>query len=239
MAEDRTGALATIKEITDGILLKSTIPESKAVQVMQMVIDGYRELNLVVCDEGRVRELRTMDDNYIINLPDDLLKLNDIYIPYQNGIWSLSRREDIPIITDTELGAEIIPDEWGGGRDISHGQGLAFQSTGGRNYEGYYVVDTDKRRIHFRNVNRSEVMLDYNTSGISRIDVTYIPMTIKPALEAYVMMEASAYAIIPLAEYELHRDRYERQKAILRMLDFNFTAFTDAVYKTFNGSYRR
>lgn len=239
MAGEKSGALATIREIADGILMKSSIPESKAVQVKQLVIDGYRELNLVVSDEGRVRSLATMDDNYIIDLPDDLLVLNDVFVPYEKGIWSLTRRADIPVITETLAGAEVIPDDWGGGQDIIHGEGIYFQSTGGRNYEGYYTIDEDKRRIHFRNVNRSEVMLDYNTSGINRTEVSYIPMTIKPALEAYVMMECSAYGILPISEYQIHKDRYERQKSILRMLDFNFTAFTDAVWQTMNGSYRR
>lgn len=239
MAGEKTGALATIMEIADGILLKSKLPEGKSVQIKQMLIDGYRELNLVVSDEGRIRALFTMDENFIIDLPDDLLILNDVFVPYENGIWSLTQRTDIPIITETLAGAEVIPDDWGGGRDIIHGEGVYFQATGGRNYEGYYTVDEDKRRIHFRNVNRSEVMLDYNSSGINRTDVTFIPMTIKPALEAYVMMECAAYDIIPLREYELHKDRYERQKSILRLLDFNFTAFTDTVWKTMNGSYRR
>jgi len=239
MVGQKSGALATLKEVSDGILLKSNIPESKAVQVKQFVIDGYRELNLVVSDEGRVRDLFTMDDNYIIELPDDLLVLYDIYVPYENGIWSLTQRKDIPVITETLLGAEVIPDEWGGGRDIMHGTGAYYQTTGGRNYKGYYTVDSEKRRIHFRNMDRSEVMLDYGTSGIERTETTYIPMKIKPALEAYVMMEASAFGIININEYELHKDRYERQKSILRLLDFNLTAFTDAVYETMNGSYKR
>ncbi len=239
MANDKSNALATLKEVSDGILFKSNIPESKGVLVKQMVIDGYRELNLTVSSEGRIRQLFTMDDNYIIELPDDFLVMYDIYVPYDNAIWSLTRRKEIPIVTETELGAEVIPEEWGGGEDIPHGTGIYYQRTGGRNLEGYYTIDEEKRRIHFRNIDRSEVLLDYGTSGVNRTETTYIPMQIKPALEAYVMMEASAYDIIPIKYHELHKRRYETQKDILRILDFNFTAFTDTVWETMNGSYRR
>lgn len=239
MTGQNTGALATIREVVDGILLKSELPESRAVQITQIVIDGYRELNLVVRDEGRIVELFTMDSNYIIYMPDDLIKVNDIFVPRDNSIWSLTRRTDIPLVTTTLLGAEVIPDDWGGGKDISHGKGIFYETTGARNYEGYYTIDMVKRRILFRNVNRSEVMLDYVTSGLSRVDVTYIPMEAKPALEAYTMTELAAYGIIPFQTYDLHKRRYEDQKSILRLLDFNFTAFTDAVYKTMNATYRR
>lgn len=236
---ENTTALATLREVTDGILMKADIPEGRSVSVKQFVIDGYRELNLVVADEGRIQKLFTMDSNLIINMPDDLIDLKDVYVPRDNGIWSLTRRKEIPVITETYVGAEIIPEDWGEGRDIVHGEGIYYQTKGGRNTYGYYNADYKKRRIFFRNVDRSEVLLDYNTSGISRTDITYIPMSIKGALEAYVMMEMAAYGIIPKTSWELHKRRYEDQKSILRMLDFNFTAFTDAVYKTMNGSYRR
>lgn len=239
MAGQNTGALATIREVVDGILIKSELPESRSVQIKQIVIDGYRELNLIVRDEGRVQELFTMDSNYIIYMPDDLIKVNDIFVPRDNMIWSLTRRIDIPPITATEFGAEVIPEDWGAGGDIPHGKGIYYQTSGGRNYEGYYTIDMVKRRILFRNVSRSEVLLDYVTSGISRVDVTYIPMEAKAALEAYTMMELAAYNIIPIQTYELHKKRYDMQKSILRILDFNFTAFTDAVYQTMNASYRR
>jgi len=234
-----TGALATLREVSDGILFKAGLPEGRAVQINQFVIDGYKELNLIVLSEGRVQELFTMDENLIIILPDDFIKLNDVFVPKDNAIWSLTRRKEIPVITETYLGGEIIPDDWGAGKDIPHGEGIYFQTTGGRNTEGYYTIDETKRRLLFRNVDRSEVMLDYNTSGISRSDITYIPMMAKAALEAYVMMELAVYQIIPIQTYELHKRRYEEQKSILRMVDFNFTEFTDAVYETFNGSYRR
>ena len=239
MANDYSSALATIKEVTDGIIFKSDIPEGKAVTIKQFVLDGYRELNYVVTDNGRVVELFEMNENKIIEMPDDLIVLNDVFVPLENAIWSLTRRKEIPIVTETELGAEVYPEGWGDGQDIPDGFGVYFQTRGGRNNEGYYTVDEEKRRILFRNIDRSEVMLDYNTSGINRTNQTYVPMIAKPALEAYVMMECAAYNIIPVELHQLYKTRYENQKSILRTLDFNFTAFTDAVYETFNGSYRR
>lgn len=234
-----SSALATIKEISDGILLKTGLPEHKAVQVDQLTRDGYRELNLYVLDEGRVIDLFTMDSNYIIPFPDDCIKINDIYVPRNGEVWSLTRRTSIPKITAIENGSEVIPEDWGGGEDISHGDGAYYQTSGGRNDMGYYEIDEAKRRILFRNIDRSEVMLDYNTSGINNTSTTYVPVEAKMALESFVLMQLASFGAIAVNTFSLHERNWEKQLSKLRMLDFNFTNFTDATYETFNSSVQR
>lgn len=234
-----SSALATIKEISDGILLKSNLPEGKAVIVEQLTRDGYRKLNTKVLSEGRVIKLYTMDTNLIIPFPDDLIELNDVFVPKDNQVWSLTRKTLIPKITEISQGAEIIPEDWGGGNDIPHTEGIYYETKGGQNDLGYYDIDKTKRIIFFRNVPRSEVMLDYNSSGINSIDTTYVPVQAKEALENYVMRELSAFSVIKPNLYNLYDDRYSKELAELRMLDFNFTAFSDATYETICSSVSR
>jgi len=234
-----SSALATIKEISDGILFKSRLPESDGALIDQLTRDGYRELNLSVLPEGRVINLFTMNTNLIIPFPDDLIELKDIFVPKDNQIWSLTRNKLIPKITITESGSEVIPDDWGGGEDIPDGEGIYYSTKGGRNDLGYYTVDDVNRRILFRNVSRSEVMLDYVSTGINRTEETYVPVSAKAALENYVMKELSAFDVISANRYALYESRYQKELAKLRMIAFNFTAFTDATYETICTSVQR
>lgn len=234
-----SSALATVKEIVDGIIFKAELPEGRGAVVDQIVRDGYRKLNTKVLDEGRVIGLFTMDSNLIIPFPSDCIKINDIFVPRNNEVWSLTRRTSIPKITTIESGATVIPDDWGAGADIPHGEGTYFETSGGRNDRGYFEIDEPNRRILFRNVDRSEVMLDYNSSGIDNTNETYIPIHAKEALENYVLRELSAFGIISGKMYSIYDSRYEKELAELRMIDFNWTHFTDAVYETFNSSIYR
>lgn len=234
-----SSALATIKEISDGILMKSRLPEAEAVIIDQLTRDGYRELNIHVLSEGRVVTLETMDSNLIISFPDDLIELKDVYVPKDNLIWSLTRNTAIPMITQTVDEVTTIPEDWGEGGDIPAGEGIWFQTRGGRNNKGYYTVDTANRRILFRNVDRSEVMLDYISTGISSTAVTYVPISAKMALENYVMKELAAFGIVNTNLYPLYEQRFSKELAKLRMIDFNFTAFTDATYRTMVTSVQR
>ncbi len=234
-----TSALATIKEIADGILFKSGITEAKGALIDQFTRDGYRELNITATNDGQVIGLFTMNTNLIIPFPDDLIELNDIFVPRDNQVWSLTRRTLIPKITVVENGSNIIPEDWGGGDDIPHGEGTYYETKGGRNDLGYYDVDYVNRRILFRNMDRSEVMLDYSSTGISKTQETYIPIAAKSALENYVMRELSAFDVIPANRYSLYESRYQKELSKLRMMSFNFTAFTDATYETICTSVQR
>lgn len=234
-----SSALATIKEIVDGILFKSELPESKGAVIDQIVRDGYRKLNTKVLDEGVVIGLFTMDSNLIISLPSDLIKLNDVFVPYDNGVWSLTRNKLIPKITTISGGSEIIPEDWGGGEDIVNGIGAGYSTRGGVNNFGYYDVDEVGGRIVFRNVDRSEVMLVYSSSGINKTSETYVPIQAKEALEYYALKSLAAFGVLPVKLTAMYESMYEKEMSELRMLDFNFTHFTDATYRTFNSSVYR
>ena len=75
-------------------------------------------------------------------------------------------------------------------------------------------------------------MIDYTSTGISRTHETFIPIQAKAALEAYVMKELSMYGTIPVSRYPIYEKKLSEELAKLRMLEFNFTAFSDAVYET-------
>jgi hypothetical protein len=236
----KTDALITFKELVDGIAFKAKmVSGGDYMRIKQIAIDGYRELNLVVLPECRIQSLETMNSNYIVDMPGDLISLKDVYIPYDNMIWSLTRNSLIPKITQIVNGSEIIPSDWGSGQDVYNNEGVYYASKGGNNDGGYYIEDYTNRRIIFRNVTRSEVLIDYVSSGIDKVDPTYIPISAKGALEMYVMMQLAIFGIINTNLYQLYENEYNKQKSILRFQHFNFTAFSDAVYSTITSGVRR
>ena len=227
--------LITISEIVNGLMFKSKLPDGEEIRIKQLVLDGYRELNLTTLPYGRAQYLGDMNENYVLDMPVDLDSVKDIFVPANNSMWSLTRREDIPRIL-TESGD--IPEGWGDGDNIRD-DGIYYGSRGGVNTEGYYIEDYVNRRIIFRNIERSEVLLDYNTSGITKDGTTYIPASVKGALEAYVMMMLAFYEIKSPRLHALYEKEFNKQKGILRMKDFNYTEFIDGVYNTITASIKR
>lgn len=235
-----TDALITIDDIVEGMLLKGEHPESYEVKMKQMAIDGYRELNLVTLPQGRAVEKFTMDSNDIIYMPNDMILVNRVAVPYEGRMWSLTLERDMIPTTSTLNGAEVLDsDTWGEGDDIVQ-RGVYYATRGGDNAEGYYYPDYVKRRILFRNVSRSEVLVDYMNSGIDLKETTYVPIFAKAAIEAYVRLYQEYNKTQPIpVNVQIFRDEYERQKAICRGIKFNMTDFLDAIYRTYTpGIYR-
>lgn len=229
-----TSALITFDQLIQGMMLKGGHLESDYTRMVQIAIDGYRELNLTVLPEGRNVEKFTMDTNYIIYMPDDLIMVNRICVPLDGLLWPLTNNEKIVPTTSLVGGAETLDTEDGEGVDITS-LGSAYSTRGGRNTEGYFKVDYKKRRIIFRNVNRTEVLLDYNTSGVSLTETTYIPTYAKIALEAYIRLYMEYNNPIPNPNtIAIFQDLYNTQKSICRGIKFSLTDFLDSIYRTYS-----
>jgi len=228
----KTSALITINDITEGIMAMTDVPEEYGFRVEQLVIDAVKELNLLVLDEGRVVEKKTMDSNYLLAMPSDLIRLNGACIPVNGELWPLTVERKIVPTTSLTDGAITLDSDDGEGVDLVK-EGTGFASRGGVNLHGYVFPDYAKRRFVFRNVNRSEVLLDYKTSGIELTEVTYVPTHAKPAINAYVRLYLEMNKLKPNFEIAYgFRDEYERQKDICRGVKFNMYEFLDAMYRT-------
>ena len=83
----KTNALVTINEIVEGIQMMTEIPEEHGFRIEQLVINAVKELNLLILDEGRAVEKYTMDSNYIIAMPSDLIRLNGACIPIDGELF--------------------------------------------------------------------------------------------------------------------------------------------------------
>lgn len=234
-----TSALMTFDQLIQGMLLKSELPESYYSRMLQLAIDGYREMNLTVLPEGRNIEKFDMDSNYIIYMPDDMILLNRAMVDIDGSMWPLTKDMDIVPTTTMSGGSETLDPDVGEGIDIIR-RGIYYSKTGGANTEGYYRPDYRKRRIIFRNVSRTNVLLDYTTSGVDLTEVTYIPVYAKIALEAYVRLYLEYNKITPNPNLiAIYQNLYSQQKAICRGIKFSLTEFLDTIYKTYSATATR
>jgi hypothetical protein len=234
MATNDTSALITFDQLIQGMMLKGEHPDSEYNRMIQIAIDGYRELNLVVLPEGRNIEKFTMDSNYIVYMPDDLILVNRICVPIDGELWPLTKRDSIVPTTSESGGSEVLDEDDGEGVDVTN-KGIYYSRKGGRNYEGYFRPDYRKRRIIFRNVSRTEVLMDYVTSGVDLTETTYIPIYAKTALEAYIRLYQEYNKMQPNPNnIAIYKDLYDTQKSICRGIKFSMTDFLDTIYKTYS-----
>jgi hypothetical protein len=235
-----TSAVRTLDQIVEEILLLTEYPEKYYVRVKQLLIKGYRELNITTIPEGVKISKFTMDANYIIYLNDDIITVNAVYVPMDGKLWSLTKTDKI-IPTTSELdGAEFRDSTDGEGVDVELNEGTYLSGTGGNNLKGYWYYDIPNRRVLFTNVSRSEVLLNYTTGGISLTETTYIPTYTVDALEHYVLWKLSMFNSIQNAQIrDEHKREFERQKTICRMMQFNFDEFLDMIYGTLTKTFRR
>lgn len=235
-----TSALKTLDQITEEILLLSELPQKFYVRIKQLLIKGYRELNLTTIPEGIKIEKFTMDSNYIIYLDDDVIKVEAVYVPLNGKLWSLTKTDQIIPTTSFSGGSEFRDQTDGEGVTVDLQEGLLLSATGGNNTMGYWYDDKINRRILFTNTSRSEVLVKYSTGGISLTETTYIPTYAVDALQHYVLWKLSLFSSGQNAQIrDEHKREFDRQKSICRGIQFNFDEFLDVVYSTFNKSFRR
>jgi hypothetical protein len=83
------------------------------------------------------------------------------------------------------------------------------------NYDGYYKIDWENRRIFLNRVTRTEVVLAYTSSGTSVTGETYIPVMYEGALIAYIIWQDARYDIQKAQAASYYESQYAREIALL------------------------
>lgn len=231
-----TNATVTLDEVTERLLLLTERPESYYARIKELVIEGYMELNITTISNATHLKEYTMDVNNVVYLDRDVLNVEDVVIPIDGKMWSLTRNKHI-----VPPNVELVPESGqGAGTDITAELGVYYAARGGNNTEGYYKYEKDKRRLVFTNIERSNVIVLYTSSGVSMSGITYIPKEVRSAISNYVLWQLEHLS--PKNKFNKalsYKQEYERQKSILRNMDFNWIEFKDAVYSTLTASFYR
>jgi hypothetical protein len=128
----------------------------------------------------------TVNEVGILLLPDDYVNYIRIGLIYNGQFWSLTKNDSIDI---PQKGICLIDVADANNTDeINFPQGLNYAQGGGVNV-AEYRVDNKGRRIVFNGMmNGVEVVVDYESTGISMSEKTLIPIKLLPVLKNYLDM---------------------------------------------------
>jgi hypothetical protein len=203
---------------------------------MQLAIEGFTELSLWHLDSVEVVYL-TMTEAKVVNLPADFIDWTKIGIPINGKLKVLTRHDKIllprafedgtPVgnsdADDTTNAASLVyfADHFRGGQYV----GGLYGMSGGVD-DAYYRFDRERRTIAFSGtVPRSEIVLEYISSGIRTSGSTLIPREAVPALRTYILWQSVENdKITAYNEKERRKRNHEEEVAALRSFQDIFTA---------------
>lgn len=204
----------------------------------QICIEGYTDLNLWHLDNIEVVYLR-MSDAKTVDLPPDYVDYLKIGVPMAGKLRVLTNHEKILFPREFGDGEPVgNADDDGGTQDalyftnhFRNGQFVAglYGLPGGID-QAWYRIDREERQIVFSgSIPRSEVVLEYISSGVGLSTSTVIPREAVPALRAYLLWQLIENdSKVSATEKERKKAQYEEQ---LHALDFFQSAFTADEYK--------
>lgn len=203
---------------------------------MQLAIEGFTELSLWHLDSVEVVYL-TMNEAKVVNLPADFIDYTKIGIPINGKLRVLTRHDKILLprtfIDGTPVGnsdaddtldaASLVyfSDHFRGGQYV----GGLYGMPGGVD-DAYYRIDRERRTIAFSgSVPRSEIVLEYISSGVNTTGSTLIPREAVPALRTYILWQSVENdKITAYNEKERRKRNHEEEVAALRSFQDIFTA---------------
>ena len=227
-----TEGVVTLNAIVKNALWQAKRPSSDKARFYEFAYRGYRELRLHHVQEGVKLSKLTPDAINCIDFPEDMIDFVGIGV-HVNGKLSLLTRNDDIIITTTLVGAvETQDNDSGEDVDIYDSNTDGYYAKGGVNYDGYYKVDWENRRIMLNSVTRTEVVLAYVSSGTNATGDTYIPVKYEPALIAYIMWQDSRYDDKRIAIAQYYETQYIKE---IQNLDEGPTLqeYLDVLYSTY------
>jgi len=199
----------------------------------QLVIEGMTELSIWHLDTIEVVYLR-MSEAKIVNLPADYVDYTKIGFPL-NGKLRVITNDNRALLPRTFADGEAV----GNSDEGTNTEGIYFvdhfrngQFVGGMyglpggTDELYYRIDRENRQIIFSGSSaRTDIVLEYVSSGIKLSGQTSIPREAVPSLRAYVMwVMAEPDARIAMGEKERRKNNYLEEVEALRYFQSAFTA---------------
>ena len=258
-AVPKTAGLVTIRYVVMSVLNRMQDYSMKNYKrLVQIAIEGFTELSLWHLNSVEVVYLH-MSTAKTVQLPSDYVDYNKIGIPINGQLRVITRKDCIllPRVFDdgtpvgntdsatsdsSMAGAIFFDDHWRGGQFV----GGLFGLPGGID-SAYYRIDRENRQIVFSgDVPRSEIVLEYVSSGVKESGGTMIPREAVPALRTYVewsmiamdmtgFMTGRAQQKATMGEIQRRKQEHEEAVAMLRSFQNSFNAdeYKRAVFGTY------
>jgi len=236
----KTPGLVTIRYIVMSILNRmEDYTMRKYKRLVQIAIEGFGELSLWHLNTLEVVYLR-MDAAKAVDLPDDFVDYTKIGIPINGKLKVLTKHNNILLPRLFEDGAPVgntdaddtvdaaslvfFSDHFRGGQYV----GGLYGMPGGVD-DAYYRIDRENRKIVFSGtVDRSEIVLEYISTGVKTEEGSLVPREAVPAIRTYVLWQMIEHDTrIALSEKERRKRNHEEEIEAMR----SFQGFTIDEYK--------
>ena len=205
----------------------------------QIVIEGFTELNMFHLDNIEVVYLR-MSSAKTVSVPCDFIDWLKIGIPINGRLRVITKDDSL-----------LLPRTFADGKEVGNKDAVSVSSSdylyfpihykdgslvaglyglpGGID-STYYRYDKEKRQFIFGgSIPRTEIVLEYLSTGVKLGGNTIIPREAVPALRAYALWQLIENdRKVPMGEKERKKQQYEEEVEKLR---FFISAFTLEEYK--------
>lgn len=199
----------------------------------QVVIEGYTELNLWHLNNIEVVYLR-MSEAKAVSLPCDFVDWTKIGIPINGKLRVITNHKQILLPRTFEDGETVGNTDSGEKSDVNiyfidhvrsdQYQGGLYGVPGGVD-QVYYRFDRERRQIVFSgSAPRSEIVLEYISSGVNLEGGTVIPIEAVPALRAYALWQnVENDSKTPMGEKMRKKQQWEEEVEKVRFFQSAFT----------------
>ena len=201
-------ALITINEAVTEYMLGYLKTTENAFVYTKHAVDCVRDFHLYD-SPNYVSSKVSVSALGIIEMPDDMLGFNGLFVAQNGEWWSFSQKDTLVNTTTTTLGVEGHDSDFGEGEAVQDPKTSDYGGVGGVN-DYYYMLDWKARRIFCEGITSDTVLLKYVTSGIEVSGTTYVPIYVLPLIEDYLLWHECYW--IP----GLERFAAEREKKYLR-----------------------
>ena len=206
----------TIDQVVARYALKYKVPQEDMVILTEHCANCVRDYYIYDAPDV-VSEKVSISALGIIEMPDDMIGFNGLFIPLSGELWAFTEKDTIVNTTTTTLAVEGQDSDFGEGVAITDPKTDTYGGVGGVN-DYYYTIDWGARRIFCEGITSDTVLLRYTTSGITASGTTYIPEFITPMLDAYMLWKSSYWMPALRKERELLERDFIRTEAKIRNL---------------------
>jgi hypothetical protein len=241
-----TAGLISLRHVCNNVLVLSNVDSKFREKITQIIINGFKKLNIFVNNSLRSVILDVDTDLNVVHLPKDYIDYIKIYVLSNNKIYQLTRSEEIPLPRTEDCGVdtnlqqtvlrgetpvETLIDGIFPNSILYHHYG----TSGGGNAI-YYRIDRERGMIILQGTpTDGKIYLEYISTGINMDEQTMIPQECEETLVKYALWQMCEYdPRVPASD----KDRKERQyKEELRWLvaflnPFDIQEYLDTLYST-------
>lgn len=257
MDNNNTSALISLRQIV--MSMKSRSKELDMIDyemLMQLAIEGYTYLNLYHTSTYEVIYI-PLDGKNVIDLPSDFIDYTKVAINLCGRYYTLTLNNNL-IPPKGELCGEPIAHVAAGCHNqpgaslpnygygfIPHYRGDTFIPTffamgGGFSGAGQYRIDKTNRQMILVGVPRTEIVLEYKSSGVKKNGKTLVPVQCREALIDWMRWQLAEYNHIN-ANPERMKQNYYESEALMKALDYSRTyeEYMDIMYQSWNQGIKR